>query len=76
LFGVDAGLALSKTLPKLPDLVELYLSDLNLENKGTIAIAKALEQSAPQLEVLEIAGNEINAKAAPDLAKCLAEMQC
>ncbi|AQK72650.1 RAN GTPase-activating protein 1 [Zea mays] len=75
LFGVDAGLALSKTLPKLPDLVELYLSDLNLENKGTIAIAKALEQSAPQLEVLEIAGNEINAKAAPDLAKCLAAMQ-
>ncbi|ONM11005.1 RAN GTPase-activating protein 2 [Zea mays] len=52
LFGVDAGLALSKTLPKLPDLVELYLSDLNLENKGTIAIAKALEQSAPQLEIL------------------------
>ena len=47
MFGVDAGLALSKTLPKLPDLVELYLSDLNLENKGTIAIAKALEQSAP-----------------------------
>ncbi|PWZ24401.1 Phosphatidylinositol 4-phosphate 5-kinase 1 [Zea mays] len=45
-------LALSKTLPKLPDLVELYLSDLNLENKGTIAIAKALEQSAPQLEIL------------------------
>jgi Ran GTPase-activating protein 1 len=27
------------------------------------------------LEVLEIAGNEINAKAAPDLAKCLAAMQ-
>jgi Ran GTPase-activating protein 1 len=75
LFGVDAGLALSETLPKLPDLVELYLSDLNLENKGTIAIAKALKQSALQLEVLEIAGNEINAKAAPDLAECLAVMQ-
>jgi len=75
LFGVDAGLALSKTLPKLPDLVELYLSDLNLENEGTKAIANALKQSAPQLEVLEMAGNEINAKAAPDLAKCLAAMQ-
>ncbi|CAD6243256.1 unnamed protein product [Miscanthus lutarioriparius] len=71
----DEGLALSKTLPKLPDLVELYLSDLNLENKGTKAIANALKQSAPQLEVLEMAGNEINAKAAPDLAKCLAAMQ-
>ena len=75
LFGVDAGLALSETLPKLPGLVELYLSDLNLENEGTKAIAKALKQSAPQLEVLEIAGNEINAKAAPVLAECLAAMQ-
>ncbi|XP_062209498.1 RAN GTPase-activating protein 1-like [Phragmites australis] len=75
LFGVDAGIALSKTLPKLPDLVELYLSDLNLENKGTVAIANALKQSAPQLEVLEMAGNEINAKAAPALAECLTAMQ-
>ena len=75
LFGVDAGLALSETLPKLPDLVELYLSDLNLENEGTKAIANALKQSAPQLEVLEMAGNEINAKAAPHLAECLAAMQ-
>ncbi|KAJ1265052.1 hypothetical protein BS78_08G048700 [Paspalum vaginatum] len=75
LFGVDAGLALSKTLPELPDLVELYLSDLNLENTGMVAIANALKQSAPQLEVLEVAGNEINAKAAPALAECLAAMQ-
>ncbi|XP_066322138.1 RAN GTPase-activating protein 2-like [Miscanthus floridulus] len=75
LFGVDAGLALSETLPKLPDLVELYLSDLNLENEGTKAIANALKQSAPQLEVLEMAGNEINARAAPNLAECLTAMQ-
>ncbi|CAD6250249.1 unnamed protein product [Miscanthus lutarioriparius] len=75
LFGVDAGLALSETLPKLPDLVELYLSDLNLENEGTKAIANALKQSAPQLEVLEMAGNEISARAAPDLAECLMAMQ-
>ncbi|EES05430.1 hypothetical protein BDA96_04G229600 [Sorghum bicolor] len=75
LFGVDAGLALSKTLSKLHDLVELYLSDLNLENEGTISIVKALKQSAPQLEVLEMAGNEINAKAALDLAECLTAMQ-
>ncbi|KAL6888465.1 hypothetical protein ACP4OV_009491 [Aristida adscensionis] len=75
LFGVDAGMALSKTLPKLPDLVELYLSDLNLENKGTIAIVNALKHSAPQLEVLEMAGNEITAKAAPALAECLTAMQ-
>jgi Ran GTPase-activating protein 1 len=75
LFGVDAGIALSKTLPKLPDLVELYLSDLNLENEGTEAIVNALKQSAPHLEVLEMAGNEINAKAAPALAECLRAMQ-
>ncbi|XP_066332127.1 RAN GTPase-activating protein 2-like [Miscanthus floridulus] len=75
LFGVDAGLALSETLPKLPGLVELYLSDLNLENKGTKAIVNSLKQSAPQLEVLEMAGNEINARAAPDLAECLTAMQ-
>ncbi|CAO2161496.1 unnamed protein product [Urochloa humidicola] len=75
LFGVDAGIALSKTLPKLPDLVELYLSDINLENKGTVAIVNALKKSAPQLEVLEFAGNEITAKAAPALAECLTAMQ-
>uniref|UniRef100_A0A0E0DUC3 WPP domain-containing protein n=1 Tax=Oryza meridionalis TaxID=40149 RepID=A0A0E0DUC3_9ORYZ len=75
LFGVEAGLALSKTLSKLPDLVELYLSDLNLENKGTVAIVNTLKQSAPQLEVLEMAGNEINAKASQALAECLTAMQ-
>uniref|UniRef100_A0A0D9WJA1 WPP domain-containing protein n=1 Tax=Leersia perrieri TaxID=77586 RepID=A0A0D9WJA1_9ORYZ len=75
LFGVEAGVALSKTLSKLPDLVELYLSDLNLENKGTIAIVNVLKQSAPQLEVLEMAGNEINAKASQALAECLTAMQ-
>jgi Ran GTPase-activating protein 1 len=47
LFSVDAGLALSKILLKLPDLVELYLSDLDLENKGTKTIVVALKQSAP-----------------------------
>ncbi|XP_047070492.1 RAN GTPase-activating protein 2-like [Lolium rigidum] len=75
LFGVEAGIALSKTLPKLPDLIELYLSDLNLENKGTIAIANVLKQSAPRLEVLEMAGNEITAKATQALAECLTAMQ-
>jgi Ran GTPase-activating protein 1 len=75
LFGVDAGIALSKSLPKLPYLIELYLSDLNLENEGTIAIASALKKSAPHLEVLEMAGNEINAKAASALADCLTAMQ-
>ncbi|CAM0955530.1 unnamed protein product [Alopecurus aequalis] len=75
LFGVEAGVALSKTLPKLHDLVELYLSDLNLENEGTLAITDVLKQSAPQLEILEMAGNEITAAAAKGLAECLTAMQ-
>ncbi|KAI5018521.1 hypothetical protein ZWY2020_043409 [Hordeum vulgare] len=75
LFGVEAGVALSKTLPKLGGLVELYLSDLNLENEGTIAIVNVVKQSAPQLEVLEMAGNEITAKAAKAVAECLTAMQ-
>ncbi|XP_051200681.1 RAN GTPase-activating protein 2-like [Lolium perenne] len=75
LFGVEAGVALSKTLPKLHDLVELYLSDLNLENEGTLAITDVLKQSAPQLEILEMAGNEITAEAAKGLAECLIAMQ-
>jgi Ran GTPase-activating protein 1 len=75
LFGVEAGIALSKTFPKLPDLVELYLSDLNLENTGTIAIANVLKLSAPRLEVFELVGNEITAKATQALAECLTAMQ-
>uniref|UniRef100_A0ACD5TL98 Uncharacterized protein n=1 Tax=Avena sativa TaxID=4498 RepID=A0ACD5TL98_AVESA len=75
LFGVEAGVALSKTLPKLHDLVELYLSDLNLENEGMLAITDVLKQSAPQLEILEMAGNEITAAAAKGLAECLTAMQ-
>ncbi|KQJ98352.1 RAN GTPase-activating protein 2 [Brachypodium distachyon] len=75
LFGVEAGVALSKTLPKLHDLVELYLSDLNLENEGTVAIVNVLKLSAPQLEILEMAGNEITAEATQDIAACLKAMQ-
>ncbi|WOL10726.1 RAN GTPase-activating protein 2-like [Canna indica] len=72
IFGVDAGLALSKTLEKLVHIKEIYLSYLNLEDEGTIAIANALKESVPSLEVLDIAGNEITPKAAPALAECIA----
>uniref|UniRef100_A0A452Z3I3 WPP domain-containing protein n=1 Tax=Aegilops tauschii subsp. strangulata TaxID=200361 RepID=A0A452Z3I3_AEGTS len=59
----------------MPIAEMLYLSDLNLENEGTIAIVNVLKQSAPQLEVLEMAGNEITAKAAKAVAECLTAMQ-
>lgn len=75
MFGVEAGVALSKALSKHLDLVEVYLSYLNLEDEGAVAIANALKESAPSLEVLEMAGNDITADAAPTIAACIAAKQ-
>ncbi|CAA0828105.1 RAN GTPase-activating protein 1 [Striga hermonthica] len=75
LFGVDAGISLSEAFSAFSDLSELYLSYLNLEDEGSIALADALKKSAPSLEVLDMAGNEITAKAAPALASCIASKQ-
>ncbi|KAK9726641.1 hypothetical protein RND81_05G227500 [Saponaria officinalis] len=75
MFGVEAGVALSKALSKHANLVEAYLSYLNLEDKGTISIVNALKDSAPLLEVLELAGNDITPTATPAVAACLAEKQ-
>ncbi|URE41465.1 LRR [Musa troglodytarum] len=51
---------------------EIFLSYLNLEDEGAIAIANALKQSAPSLEGLDIAGNDVTPEAAPALAGCVA----
>ncbi|CDO99022.1 unnamed protein product [Coffea canephora] len=75
MFGLEAGIALSKALSFHANLTEVYLSYLNLEDKGAIAIADALKSTAPLLEVLEIAGNDITAEAAPALAACVAAKQ-
>ncbi|XWS54011.1 hypothetical protein CRYUN_Cryun10bG0051200 [Craigia yunnanensis] len=75
MFGVEAGVALSKALLKHLDLVEVYLSYLNLEDEGAIALANALKESAPSLEVLEMAGNDITVDASPRLAACIAAKQ-
>jgi Ran GTPase-activating protein 1 len=75
MFGVEAGVALSKALSKYAGLTEVYLSYLNLEDEGAMAIARALKESAPSLEVLDIAGNDITAEAAPIVAACIAEKQ-
>ncbi|KAK9288867.1 hypothetical protein L1049_017333 [Liquidambar formosana] len=75
MFGVEAGVALSKALSKHADLTEAYLSYLNLEDEGAIAIANVLKESAPSLEVLEMAGNDITADAAPALAACISVKQ-
>ncbi|XP_010255957.1 PREDICTED: RAN GTPase-activating protein 2 [Nelumbo nucifera] len=75
MFGVDAGIALSKSLSRHVGLTEVYLSYLNLEDEGATALANALKESAPSLEVLEMAGNDITAEAAPSLAACIAAKQ-
>ncbi|GLT99710.1 hypothetical protein SLE2022_171630 [Rubroshorea leprosula] len=74
-FGAEAGVGLSKSLFKHANLVGVYLSYLNLEDEGAIAIANALKESAPSLEVLEMAGNNITGDAAPALAACIASKQ-
>lgn len=71
MFGVEAGVKLSEALYKHEHITEIYLSYLNLEDDGAIAIADALKDSAPLLEVLEMAGNDITAEAAPSIAACI-----
>ncbi|KAL3531347.1 hypothetical protein ACH5RR_010669 [Cinchona calisaya] len=75
MFDVDAGIALSMGLPRFSNLTEIYLSYLNLEDEGSIALANALKESVPLIEVLEMAGNDISAEAAPALAACIAAKQ-
>ncbi|KAI3801002.1 hypothetical protein L1987_29102 [Smallanthus sonchifolius] len=69
MFGVEAGIALSKTVSLFTNLTEIYLSYLNLENEGTLALVDALKDSAQFLEVVEMAGNDITAEAASNLAE-------
>lgn len=75
MFGVEAGVALSKALSAFSDLTEIYVSYLNLEDAGAEALANALKEYAPSLEVLDIAGNDITAKSAASLAACIAAKQ-
>ncbi|XP_058770881.1 RAN GTPase-activating protein 1 [Vicia villosa] len=75
MFGVEAGLALSKVIPVFVGLSEIYLSYLNLEDDGAEALANALKESAPSLEILDMAGNDITAKAAVSVAACISSKQ-
>ncbi|KAK4433998.1 RAN GTPase-activating protein 2 [Sesamum alatum] len=71
MFGVEAGVKLSESLFKHECLTEIYLSYLNLEDDGAIAIANVLKDTASSLTVLEMAGNDITAEAAPSMAACI-----
>ncbi|GAU40753.1 hypothetical protein TSUD_26330 [Trifolium subterraneum] len=75
MFGVEAGVALSKVIPLFVDLTEIYLSYLNLEDEGAEALANALKESAPSLEILDMAGNDISATAAVSVAACVSSKQ-
>nr|CCG20353.1 Ran GTPase activating protein 2 [Solanum tarijense] len=75
MFGPEVGLVLCKALSKHENLTEIYLSYLNLEDEGAIAIANALKDSAPSVAVLEMAGNDITAEAASAIASCIAAKQ-
>ncbi|XP_057467546.1 RAN GTPase-activating protein 2-like [Actinidia eriantha] len=72
MFGVEV---LSKVILNHTNLTEVYLTYQNLEDDGAIAIVNALKDSAPSLEILDMAGNDITAKAAPCLAACITEKQ-
>ncbi|XP_075516622.1 RAN GTPase-activating protein 2-like [Primulina tabacum] len=72
MFGVEVSIKLTEAVKNKENLTEIYLSYLNLEDEGASAIANALEVTAPSLEVLEMAGNDISAKAAQSLAACIA----
>ncbi|CAH8378862.1 unnamed protein product [Eruca vesicaria subsp. sativa] len=72
MFGVEGGVALAKTLSVLAELTEIYMSYLNLEDEGTEALAESLIKSAPCLQVLELAGNDITVKSTGKLADCIA----
>ncbi|KAF8077462.1 hypothetical protein N665_1034s0001 [Sinapis alba] len=75
MFGPEAGVSLSKTLSSYKHLTELYLSYLNLEDEGAIAIVNALKESTSPIEVLEMAGNDITVEAASVIAACVAAKQ-
>ncbi|KAF8048588.1 hypothetical protein N665_2468s0004 [Sinapis alba] len=75
MFGVEGGVALAKTLSVLTELTEIYMSYLNLEDEGAEALSEALIKSAPSLEVIEFAGNDITVKATEKLAECIASKQ-
>ncbi|KAL5062562.1 hypothetical protein RYX36_024299 [Vicia faba] len=54
MFVVEAGLALSKVILVFIDLTEIYLRYLNLDDDGAEALANALKESAPSLEILDM----------------------
>jgi len=74
--GEIGGKALAKVLRNHPNLKHVILSETAIGNKGAIALVKALSETAPHLEVLELACNDITASGAAKMAPFLMAMKC
>ncbi|KAL3151845.1 hypothetical protein ABBQ38_012810 [Trebouxia sp. C0009 RCD-2024] len=68
----DVAKALAAMLQHQPHLRALNLNDTSLEDAGVSTIAQALANSAPELEELELALNEVTPEGAKELAAALA----
>lgn len=68
----DVAEALAAMLQQQPHLRALNLNDTSLEDAGVSTIAQALANSAPELEELELALNEVTPDGAKELAAALA----
>ncbi|KAL3678879.1 hypothetical protein R1sor_021835 [Riccia sorocarpa] len=75
MFGPEGGFVLSKTLISHPELLDVHLGDLNMEDEAVTALVEALTGSAPNLRLLDLTGNEITAKSARALATCIRAKQ-
>eukprot|EP00245_Coleochaete_scutata_P007603 TRINITY_DN23085_c0_g1_i1.p1 TRINITY_DN23085_c0_g1~~TRINITY_DN23085_c0_g1_i1.p1 ORF type:complete len:551 (+),score=153.55 TRINITY_DN23085_c0_g1_i1:74-1726(+) len=73
MFSPQCGVALAKVCAKHIGLREVYFGDTGLGDAGAIAVAEALENGAPKLEVLDLAGNDISStEAALAISMCVA----
>ncbi|KAG7581574.1 Leucine-rich repeat [Arabidopsis suecica] len=70
--NIKVGVSMSKAVSSFNFLTVITLSYTNLENGGAIALVNALKNSAPSLQVIEMAGNNITYEAAPAIAVFLA----
>lgn len=68
----EGSKAIAAVLPKLTKLKTLDVGDCLMTNEGVLALAEALENSCPDLEVLNLVFNEIEDDGAIALAKALA----
>lgn len=71
-FGADGGRSLGSMLLKTCNVEELLLRDCALGDEGISSVCRAIAEGAGRrLRVLDLSGNEITARGARALKKCL-----